>query len=179
MMMLFRLANLIFVICRRVQHIILDFRKENEGSLEDLKTQFNLLDNGYSVDLGKVSNSLLQGTLSVIFSILNLPSTNRGYFWNEEDFNGSGISDIFSSCLNLDVQEVEQMLNQSFSTNIIKNDANEIDLDDLDDLDEEEEDDDLLYGPSLPTKVFTKEAEEDGQRMVGPVIPDGFVLSID
>ena len=86
MMTLLRNFTLYSILFSRVQHIILDFRRENEDSLDDLKTQFNLLDNGYSVDLGKISNSLLQGTLSVIFSLLNLPSTNRGYFWNEEDF---------------------------------------------------------------------------------------------
>lgn len=162
-----RIYDYLIFISRKVKHIIFDFRKENEGSLDDLRTQFNLLDNGYSVDLGKVTNSLLQGTLNVIFSILNLPSTNRGYFWSEEDFGGCRISELFDACLNMDLPDLEVLLKQS-SVDTVKNDSNEIDLDDL-----EEEEEELDYGPALPTQVFTKTVEEEGQRLVGPAIPDG------
>lgn len=162
---------------RKVKRILLDFRKQDENALDDLKTQFNLLDNGYSVDLNKISNSLLQGTLHVVFSLLHLPETNHGYFWNEEDYNGMAISSLFNECLTDDIQTLEQLLDTSDQQNKKdNNDNNEIDLDDLESESEEE----LNYGPSLPQPSFTKEVVENGKHLVGPAIPDGilFILSI-
>lgn len=162
---------------RKVKRILLDFRKQDENALDDLKTQFNLLDNGYSVDLNKISNSLLQGTLHVVFSLLHLPETNHGYFWNEEDYNGMTISSLFDDCLTNDIQTLEQLLNTSEQQNKRdNNDNNEIDLDDLESESEEE----LNYGPSLPQPSFTKEVVENGKHLVGPAIPDGkFLHSFD
>lgn len=157
------------LIFRKVKRIILDLRKQDDTALDELKTQFNLLDNGYSVDLNKIGNSLLQGTLSVIFDILKLPCTNRGFFWNEDDFNGCRISDLLDDSLSLDIATLEDSLKQNDQIQHKENDSNEIDLDALD----EEESEDMNYGPALPETVFTKPAVENGNQMVGPMIPDG------
>lgn len=157
------------LIIRKVKSIILDLRKQDDNAQDELKTQFNLLDNGYSVDLNKIGNSLLQGTLSVIFDILKLPCTNRGFFWNEDDFNGCRISDLFDDSLSLDIATLETSLKQNDKLEHKENDSNEIDLDDL----EEDESEDMNFGPALPETVFTKQAVENGVQMVGPMIPDG------
>ena len=127
---------------RKCKRIILDFRRSNPNDMDELKTQLNILDNGYAVDLSKVSNSLLQGTLSVIFSILELPATNRGYFWNEEDNEGKRVFDLLGDCFEDDISELERSLKGDVvgpSSDLKGKDTNEIDLD-LDDEDEDEED---------------------------------------
>ena len=165
------------VICRKAKRVVIDFLKENENLLDELKIQFNILDNGYAVDLSKVTNSLLQGTLYVIFTILKVPLTNSGYFWNEEDYCGSGISALFEDELNLDFRALEEMdVSNQLNTN---GDANAIDLDDLDDVDNQvdqvDREEEVTYGPALPTVQFITPARENGKPLVGPMLPPGSV----
>ena len=170
---------------RRCKQIILDFRKTNPNDVDELKTQLNILDNNYAVDVSKVPNALLQGTLSVIFSLLDVPQTNRGYFWSAEDNDDKGIMDLLGDCFDGEVEEVQARLNGSGSGTCKQEgyngrDDNEIDLDDnAIDLEEEEEEENLSFGPSLPPPpVFETTSsstpmknEMNGNPSVGPMIP--------
>ena len=120
----------------------------------------NLLQNGYSVDLRKVTDSLLQGTLQVIFDVLQLPLTNHGYFWSEEDFGQP--FDIFHDCFSND-------LSKSAS---VQGDSNALQLDSL----SEEESEEVEMGPA-PPPLPTFSTEVKG-RPVGPMLPDGIINSL-
>lgn len=159
------------VLYRKAKRLILDFRLSNSSTdFDDLKTHFNMLANGYCVDLKKVSNSLLQGTLQVIFELLQLPLTNRGYVWNEEEVGGRSIFDLFGDCFVADIDSLRASLldvpANPFST---KMDENEIDLDDLD-----EDSPALEMGPAPPPPAALQSSmEEQSDRLIGPTIPDG------
>ena len=158
-------------IYRKAKRLILDFRLSNSSTdFDDLKTHFNMLANGYCVDLKKVSNSLLQGTLQVIFELLQLPLTNRGYVWNEEEVGGRSIFDLFGDCFVADVDSLRaSLLDVPANPSSTKMDENEIDLDDLD-----EEDPALEMGPAPPPpSALQSSMEEQSDRLIGPTIPDG------
>ncbi|KNB42954.1 hypothetical protein JH06_3225 [Blastocystis sp. subtype 4] len=124
---------------------------------------------------------MIQGTLRIIFDLLALPQTNRGYFWDEEAFDGKRICDLFYDCLTDSMPPIEQFQ--------VDGDLNAIDLED------EEEDevqmgpvrppapvllstkDELLIGPSIPKEILEMmqhdipvQIEEDGED-VGPALP--------
>lgn len=165
-------SNKQYVLFRKVKRIILDFRLNNSTDFDDLKTHFSMLENGYCVDLKKVTNSLLQGTLQVIFELLELSLTNRGYVWNEEEVGGRSIFDIFGDCFAADIDSLRaSMLDVPANSSSTKMDENEIDLDDLD---VEDEDSSTLIGPALPPpSVLQSSMEEQPDKLIGPTIPDG------
>ena len=118
------------VLYRKAKRLILDFRLSNSSTdFDDLKTHFSMLANGYCVDLKKVSNSLLQGTLQVIFELLQLPLTNRGYVWNEEEVGGRSIFDLFDDCFVADIDSLRaSLLEVPANPSSAKMDENEIDF---------------------------------------------------
>ena len=65
---------------------------------------------------------MIQGTLRIIFDLLALPQTNRGYFWDEEAFDGKRICDLFYDCLTDSMPPIEQFQ--------VDGDLNAIDLED-------------------------------------------------
>ena len=162
------------VLYRKAKRLILDFRLSNSSTdFDDLKTHFNMLANGYCVDLKKVSNSLLQGTLQVIFELLQLPLTNRGYVWNEEEVGGRSIFDLFDDCFVADIDSLRaSLLEVPANPSSAKMDENEIDLDDLDG--EDEDSPALEMGPAPPPPATLQSSmEEQSDRLIGPTIPDG------
>ena len=176
-----------FISCewfRQCKRIILDFRKSSPNDLDELKTQLNILDHGYAVDLSKVTNSLLQGTLSVLFSLLELPATNRGYFWNEEDNEGKSVFDLLGDCFDDDITQLECSLKGDQSkeqaidgySDPKDKDMNEIDLD----LDAEEEDNEETVSEKQSMKVSNSDQDEESA-YIGPARPPPpvFVTSID
>ena len=154
------------MINRKAKRVILDFRKNNATELDDMKTQFNILADGYCVNLSKVTNSLVQGTLHVVFDLLRLPQTNRGYFWDGEEFGNEPILSLFNDCFSLDIESLEASLAEpQLETS---KDANEIDLDEIEDEPE-------MFGPALPPPPELKSSmETESKRLVGPTIPDGW-----
>ena len=166
--------NFYSVLCRKAKRLILDFRLNNSSTdLDDLKTHFNILANGYCVNLKKVTNSLLQGTLQVIFELLQLPLTNRGYVWSEEDVGGRSIFDLFGDCFDADIDSLRaSILDVPSNPASTKMDENEIDLDDLDE--EDEDSPTVVMGPALPPpSALQSSMEEQSDRLIGPTIPDG------
>lgn len=139
----------------KVKRILLDYRRNYPDDFRELKTQLDLLDNGYGVELSKIPNSLLQGTLQVCFNLLELPETPRGYFWNEEDYNDCGVFDVLGDCFAENTGEVEASLRPPPKEVA---DENALDLDEV-----EEEEEDVAMGPERPPPPV----------MVGPSIPDG------
>ena len=140
----------------KVKRILLDYRRNYPDGFRELKTQLDLLDNGYGVELSKIPNSLLQGTLQVCFNLLELPETPRGYFWNEEDYNDCGVFDVLGDCFAENVEEVEASLRPPLKAVA---DENALDLEEV-----EEEEEDVAMGPERPPPPV----------MVGPSIPDGY-----
>lgn len=162
------------VLYRKAKRLILDFRLSNSSTdVDDLKTHFNMLANGYCVDLKKVSNSFLQGTLQVIFELLQLPLTNRGYVWNEEEVGGRSIFDLFDDCFVADIDSLRaSLLEVPANPSSAKMDENEIDLDDLDG--EDGDSPTLEMGPAPPPPAALQSSmEEQSDRLIGPTIPDG------
>ena len=148
----------------KVKRILLDYRKQYSDDFEDLKTQLNLLDNGYGVDLSKISNSLLQGTLQVCFSLMDLPQTNRGYFWDENEYNNCGVFEVLGDCFEENVDGLEAALHPE-KTEV--KDENALDLDEL----EEEEEEEVPMGPIGPERPPPPVMETPAA--VGPVLPEG------
>lgn len=153
--------------CRKCKRILLDFKRSNPNDYADLKTQLDILNHGYAVDLSRVSNSLLQGTLQVVFDLLVIPETNRGYFWDEESYGGKRVFDLLGDCFAEDTSQLEQALIQSTgspSGEAAVADENALDIDDEDD-----DDDSVPIGPALPpAPVLTTETTNP---VVGPVLP--------
>ena len=161
--------------------------------MDELKTQLNILDNGYAIDLSKVTNSLLQGTLSVLFSMLELPVTNRGYFWSEEDNDGKRVFDLLGDCFEDDITELESSLkgdvskdhaiccdsNSNSKDKDKDKDMNEIDLD-CDD-DEEEEGNRDLNDMQEQHKRMSTDGRDEEEVCIGPARPPPpvFVTSTD
>lgn len=160
------------LLSRKAKRIILDFRLNNSTEFEELKTHFDMLASGYCVDLKKVTNSLLQGTLQVIFDLLQLPLTNRGYVWDEEEVGGRSIMDLFGDCFAADIDSLRaSILNVPQNPSPTKMDENEIDLDDLE---AEEKDSPAMIGPALPPPAALHSSmEESSEKLIGPTIPDG------
>ena len=152
--------------CRKCKRILLDFKRSNPNDYSDLKTQLDILDHGYAVDLSKVSNSLLQGTLQVVFDLLVIPETNRGYFWDEESCGGQRVFDLLGDCFAEDTSQLEQTIaqtNDSSRENPAVVDENALDIDDEDD------EDSAPIGPALPPAPTL--STETGDAVVGPVLP--------
>ncbi|KAK8832066.1 hypothetical protein WA577_005162 [Blastocystis sp. JDR] len=145
----------------KVKRILLDYRRNYPDDFRELKTQLDLLDNGYGVELSKIPNSLLQGTLQVCFNLLELPETPRGYFWNEEDYNDCGVFDVLGDCFAENVEEVEASLRPPPKAVA---DENALDLEEV-----EEEEEDVAMGPERPPPPV----------MVGPSIPDAIKELMD
>ena len=148
---------LLQLISRKCKQILCDFKETNPEGIADLKVQLDILDHGYAVDVSKISNSIIQGTLQVIFSLLDIPQTNRGFFWDEEAFDGKRVYDLFYDCFTDNEPQPEQLL--------VKDHSNEIDLDD----EEQEEEQDHFIGPSLPPAPLLTTANEE--QIIGPSIP--------
>ena len=162
------------VLYRKAKRLVIDFRLSNSSTdFDDLKTHFSMLANGYCVDLKKVSNSLLQGTLQVIFELLQLPLTNRGYVWNEEEVGDRSIFDLFGDCFVADIDSLRaSLLEVPANPSSTKMDENEIDLDDLDG--EDGDSPTLEMGPAPPPpSALRSSMEEQSDRLIGPTIPDG------
>ena len=97
---------------------------------------------------------MIQGTLRIVFDLLALPQTNRGYFWDEEAFDGKRIYDLFYDCLTDALPPTAQSQ--------VDGDSNAIDL-------EDEEEDEVQMGPARPPAPVLLTTKDDP--LIGPSIP--------
>lgn len=104
----------------------------------------------------------------MVFDLLAIPETNRGYFWDEESYGGKRVFDLLGDCFAEDTSQLEQTIAQasgSAASEPAVIDENALDIDD----DDEEEEDSVLIGPALPpTPVLSTEKADP---VVGPVLP--------
>lgn len=102
----------------------------------------------------------------MVFDLLVIPETNRGYFWDEESYGGKRVFDLLGDCFAEDTSQLEESIARANGAAVEPAivDENALDIDD-----DEEEEDSAPIGPALPPAPVL--STEPANPVVGPVLP--------